>query len=57
MSSAQPPSYGELAALAVELRLPVSAQAEMLVEQAERIAELERQVGSDSHKLFPAAVP
>ncbi|MEV4975004.1 DUF6444 domain-containing protein [Streptomyces scopuliridis] len=49
MSSARPPSYGELAALAVELRLPVSAQAEMLVEQAGRIAELERQVGSDSH--------
>ncbi|MGW0633915.1 IS66 family transposase [Streptomyces sp. NPDC002758] len=43
MSSAQPspPSYEELAALVVELKLLVSAQ-------AERIAELERQVASDS---------
>jgi hypothetical protein len=43
VSSAQPlpPSYEELAALVVELKLLVSAQ-------AERIAELERQVASDS---------
>jgi hypothetical protein len=36
------PSYGELAVLVVELKLLVSAQ-------AERIAELERQVASNSH--------
>jgi transposase len=44
VSSAQspPPSYGELAALVVELKLLVAAQ-------AERIGELERQLGSDSH--------
>ena len=44
MSSSQSslPSYEELAALVVELRLLVAAQ-------AERIAELERQIGSDSH--------
>jgi hypothetical protein len=43
VSSAQPlpPSYEELAAVVVELKLLVSAQ-------AERIAELERQVASDS---------
>lgn len=51
MSSTQPPqpSYEELAALVVELKLLVSAQAAMIAEQAERIVELERQVGSDSH--------
>jgi hypothetical protein len=43
------PSYEELAALVVELKLLVSAQAAVIAEQAERIAELERQVGSDSH--------
>lgn len=43
------PSYEALAALVVELRLVVSAQAAMIAEQAERIAELERQAGSDSH--------
>lgn len=50
MSSAQPPqpSYGELASLVVELKLLVSAQAATIAEQAERIAELERQVASDS---------
>lgn len=49
MSSApSPPSYEELAALVVELRLLVSAQAETIAQQAERIAELERQVASDS---------
>ena len=37
-----PPSYEELAALVVELKLLVAAQ-------AERIAELERQIASDSH--------
>jgi transposase len=37
-----PPSYEELAALVVELKLLVSAQ-------AARIAELERKLGSDSH--------
>ncbi|WP_159054126.1 DUF6444 domain-containing protein [Streptomyces sp. AS58] len=51
MSSAEqsPPSYEELAALVVELKLLVSAQAATIAEQAERMAELERQVGSDSH--------
>jgi transposase len=39
-----PPSYEDLAALVVELKLLVSAQ-------AERIAELERQVASDSRCL------
>jgi transposase len=50
-----PPSYEELAALVVELKLLVSAQAATIaeltaknVEQAERIAELERQVAADS---------
>lgn len=50
-----PPSYEELAALVVELKLLVSAQAVTIAEltarnaeQAERIAELERQVASDS---------
>lgn len=44
MSSAPPPqpSYEELASLVVELKLLVSAQ-------AERIAELERQIAADSH--------
>ncbi|WP_329538396.1 DUF6444 domain-containing protein (plasmid) [Streptomyces sp. NBC_01450] len=57
MSSAPPPpSYEELAALAVELKLLVTAQAATIAEltarnaeQAERIAELERQFSSDSH--------
>lgn len=51
MTSDQPPqpSYEELAALVVELKLLVSAQAVVIAEQAERIAELERQTGSDSH--------
>ncbi len=44
-----PPSYEELAALVVELKLLVSAQAATIAEQAERIAELERQVATDSH--------
>nr|WTB32245.1 hypothetical protein OG781_24635 [Streptomyces sp. NBC_00830] len=50
MISHQPPQplYGELAALVVELKLLVSAQAAMIAEQVERVAELERQVGSDS---------
>ncbi|MFC5954038.1 IS66 family transposase [Streptomyces pratens] len=56
MSSAPPPpSYEELAALVVELKLLVSAQAATIAEltarnaeQAERIAELERQVSADS---------
>lgn len=43
-----PPSYEELAALVVELKLLVSAQSATIAEQAERIAELERRVGSDS---------
>lgn len=50
------PSYGELASLVVELKLLVSAQAATIaglearaVEQAERIAELERRLASDSH--------
>lgn len=65
MSSDQSPqpSYEELAALVVELRLLVSTQAETIAAQAatiaalesrvagqaDRIAELERQIGSDSH--------
>ncbi|MCY0923550.1 MULTISPECIES: IS66 family transposase [unclassified Streptomyces] len=44
----QLPSYEELAALVVELRLLVSSQAATIAEQAERIAELERQVAADS---------
>lgn len=42
------PSYEELASLVVELRLLVSAQAATIAEQAERIAELERQLAADS---------
>lgn len=42
------PSYEELAALVVELKLLVSAQAATIAEQAERIAGLERQVAADS---------
>jgi hypothetical protein len=38
-----------LAALVVELRLLVSAQAATITQQADRIGELERQAGSDSH--------
>ncbi|GFH39154.1 hypothetical protein SCWH03_54190 [Streptomyces pacificus] len=51
MSSTPPPqpSYEDLAALIVELKLLVSAQAETITVQAERIAELERQVAADSH--------
>jgi transposase len=51
VTSDQPPqpSYEALVALVVELRLLVSTQAAMIAEQAERIAELERQAGSDSH--------
>ncbi|MEG3631689.1 DUF6444 domain-containing protein [Streptomyces poriticola] len=50
MSSAQsPPSYEELAAPVMELKLLVSAQAEAIAQQTERIAELERQVAADSH--------
>jgi transposase len=55
-STPPPPSYEDLAALVVELKLLVSTQAEMIAaqaatiaEQAERIAELERQIASDSH--------
>lgn len=50
MSSApsSQPSYEELAALVVELKLLVSAQAKTIAQQAERIAELERQSASDS---------
>lgn len=50
MSSAEqsPPSYEELAALVVELKLLVSAQAATIAAQAEQIAELERRAGSDS---------
>jgi transposase len=47
-STPPPPSYEELAALVVELKLLVSAQAATIAEQAERIAELERQVAADS---------
>jgi predicted nucleotidyltransferase len=58
VTSAQPPqpSYEELAALVVELKLLVSTQAATIAEQAatiaeqaEQIAELERQVAADSH--------
>ncbi len=50
MSSVHPPpSYEELATLVVELKLLVTAQAATIAEQAERIAELERQVAADSH--------
>ncbi|MFH9610179.1 IS66 family transposase [Streptomyces sp. NPDC017448] len=56
MSSAPPPTYEELAALVVELRLLVAAQAETIAaqaatiaQQAERISELERQAATDSH--------
>jgi transposase len=48
-SDQQPPSYEDLAALVVELKLLVSAQAATIAAQAERIAELERQVAADSH--------
>jgi transposase len=51
-----PPSYEQLAALVVELKLLVSAQAATIVEQAatiaqqaERITELERRLAADSH--------
>jgi len=58
VTSDQPlqPSSEELAALVVELKLLVSAWATTIavldsrvVEQAERIAELEKQAASDSH--------
>jgi transposase len=42
------PSYEELSALVVELKLLVSSQAATIAEQAERIAELERQLAADS---------
>ncbi|MFB6784079.1 DUF6444 domain-containing protein [Streptomyces sp. NPDC056352] len=42
------PSYEELAAVVVELKLLMSARAATIAEQAMRIAELERQVASDS---------
>jgi hypothetical protein len=55
-SSQPPPSYEELSALVVELKLLVSAQAVTIAEltarnteQAERIAEWERQVAANSH--------
>jgi hypothetical protein len=43
------PSYEELAALVVELKLSVSAQ-------AERIAELERQLAANSHNSSKPSV-
>jgi hypothetical protein len=44
-----PPSYEELAALVMELKLLVSAQAATIAAQAEEIAELKRRLAADSH--------
>lgn len=51
MTSPPPPqpSYEELAALVVELKLLVSAQAVTIAEQAAEIAELKRRLNADSH--------
>src|SRR2546423_4567089 len=46
-----PPSYDELAALVVELKLLVAAQDATIAQQAEEIAELKRRVGADAHNF------
>jgi transposase len=48
-SAPPPPSYDELAALVVELKLLVAVQAATIAEQVQEIAELKRRLAADSH--------